>query len=138
MFPWQQEIPKEIVKQVYTYDRMLDKLQHLTDEAPRGHEKDALQRQHNALEDKWGAVNQRSGDRLERLKDCNNNAKQYTDELNQFLPWLRSAEDRLASLGPVTMKPNVVKRQLEIIKVNIDFIRIFIWIFQAKKFFWKW
>ncbi len=97
---------------------MLDKLQNLTDEAPRGPEKDALQRQHNALQDKWGGVNQRSNDRLERLQDCNNKAKQYTDELNQFLPWLRSAEDRLASLGPVAMKPNIVKRQHEILKVR--------------------
>ncbi|XP_071483801.1 microtubule-actin cross-linking factor 1-like [Diadema antillarum] len=111
-----EEIPKEIVKQVYTYERMLEKIDALKEEADGPSEKSALQAKRDQLQSKWNSVNDRATQRGERLKDASDKAKTYTDELNQFLPWLRSAEDRLSSLGPVTAKPAVVRRQYELIK----------------------
>ena len=95
-------------------------MDNLTEEAPAGPEKTALQRKRDTLTKKWSGVNDKSTQRQDRLRDANTTAKQYTDELNQFQPWLRSAEDRLSSLGPVTMKPNVVKRQYEVVKVCVS------------------
>eukprot|EP00057_Strongylocentrotus_purpuratus_P020675 XP_011675149.1 PREDICTED: microtubule-actin cross-linking factor 1 isoform X2 [Strongylocentrotus purpuratus] len=111
-----EEIPKEIVKQVYTYERMLEKIDSLKDEADSPAEKNELQGKRDSLQTKWNSVNDRATQRGERLKEANEKAKVYSDELNQFLPWLRSAEDRMSSLGPVTAKPNVVRRQYELIK----------------------
>ncbi|XP_033113691.1 microtubule-actin cross-linking factor 1, isoforms 1/2/3/5-like isoform X2 [Anneissia japonica] len=111
-----EETPKELVKQVYTYDRMIEKVQGLMDEAKFGPEYDALKEKHDKLKDHWDNVNHMVGNRQERLNTANEKCKAYTDELNQFLPWLRTTEDRLASVGPVSTKPNVVKRQLDTLK----------------------
>lgn len=97
---------------------MLEKIDSLKDEADSPAEKNELQGKRDSLQTKWNSVNDRATQRGERLKEANEKAKVYSDELNQFLPWLRSAEDRMSSLGPVTAKPNVVRRQYELIKVS--------------------
>lgn len=113
-----QELPKEIVKQVYTYQRLVDKMDSQIQESESGPEQRALEQKRDTMRARWADLEKKVADRKERLLDCNEKAKEYSDELNQFLPWLRSAEDRLNSLGPVLMKPNVVKRQYDILRVS--------------------
>ena len=103
---------------MYTYERMLEKIDSLREAADSPLEQSALSAQRDTIQAKWNTVNEHTAQRGERLKEASDKAKLYVDELNQFLPWLRSAEDRLKSLGPVTAKPAVVKRQYELIKVS--------------------
>lgn len=113
-----QELPKEIVKQVYTYQRLADKMDSLVQESESGPERRALEQKRDDMKSRWTDLERRVAERKDRLVDCSEKAKEYTDECNQFLPWLRSVEDRINSLGPVLMKPNVVKRQYDILRVS--------------------
>ncbi|PIK37943.1 putative microtubule-actin cross-linking factor 1 isoform X3 [Apostichopus japonicus] len=111
-----EELPKEIVKQVYTYQRLADKMDSLVQESESGPERRALEQKRDDMKSRWTDLERRVAERKDRLVDCSEKAKEYTDECNQFLPWLRSVEDRINSLGPVLMKPNVVKRQYDILR----------------------
>lgn len=72
-----------------------------------------LQRDIDKIQQLWDKLRKETVDRHTRLQTCMEHCKRYYRGLDGFLPWLRSAEDRLDFLKPSTFKRKDIEKQLK-------------------------
>lgn len=70
------------------------------------------------LSSKYADLNDRLRAKEEQLEEEVNKVKEFNDMVNDLDNWLCDAKDKLAEVGPISTDPDVVKKQIEQIKVS--------------------
>ncbi|XP_015177047.1 PREDICTED: dystonin isoform X19 [Polistes dominula] len=73
----------------------------------------SLQRDLDKMQSQWDRLKKDTLDRHVKLQTCAEHCKKYYRAQDQFLPWLRQAEDKLESLKPASFKRKDIEKQLK-------------------------
>ncbi|XP_047367850.1 dystonin isoform X35 [Vespa velutina] len=73
----------------------------------------SLQRDLDKMQSQWDRLKKDTLDRHTKLQTCAEHCKKYYRAQDQFLPWLRQAEDKLESLKPASFKRKDIEKQLK-------------------------
>lgn len=73
----------------------------------------ALQRDLDKMQSQWDRLKRDTLERQTRLQTCHEHCKKYYRAQDNFLPWLRQAEDKLESLKPASFKRKDIEKQLK-------------------------
>ncbi|XP_033123620.1 microtubule-actin cross-linking factor 1-like [Anneissia japonica] len=111
-----QELSKELVKQAYSYDRLMDQIESQINKLKYGAEHDKLTALHDDLKRRWEGVNHKASEIDLRLKDCDRSCQAFLMDNYRFAQWLRSAEDRQVDVGALVLRVDVIRRQQDILK----------------------
>lgn len=72
-----------------------------------------MQRDVDKIQQLWDKLRKETVERHTRLQTCMEHCKKYYRGLDSFLPWLRTAEDRLDSIKPKTFKRKDIEKLLK-------------------------
>lgn len=94
----------EIIMLLNKGKELMDKPNQLTDRT--------LQRDLDKISSQWDKLRRDTVDRYNRLQTCMEHCKKYGQTTEVFVAWLRTAEDKLASLKPGVLKKSQLDQQL--------------------------
>lgn len=73
----------------------------------------SLQRDLDKMQTQWDRLKKDTLDRHTKLQTCVEHCKKYYRAQDQFLPWLRQAEDKLENLRSSSFKRKDIEKQLK-------------------------
>ncbi|XP_035790483.1 microtubule-actin cross-linking factor 1-like isoform X17 [Anopheles albimanus] len=104
-------IYREVMSREHEVIMLLNKGRELQDKP--GHATDrAVQRDLEKISQQWERLRSAAVDRHSRLQTCMEHCKKHAAASEAFLTWLRSAEDKLATLKPGLLKKQQLDQQL--------------------------
>ncbi|XP_049546724.1 dystonin isoform X29 [Anopheles darlingi] len=104
-------IYREVMSREHEVIMLLNKGRELQDKP--GHATDrAVQRDLEKISQQWERLRSAAVDRHSRLQTCMEHCKKHAAASEAFLSWLRSAEDKLATLKPGLLKKQQLDQQL--------------------------
>ncbi|XP_050095425.1 dystonin isoform X6 [Anopheles aquasalis] len=104
-------IYREVMSREHEVIMLLNKGRELQDKP--GHTTDrAVQRDLEKISQQWERLRSAAVDRHSRLQTCMEHCKKHAAASEAFLSWLRSAEDKLATLKPGLLKKQQLDQQL--------------------------
>ena len=106
-------IYKDVVNKEHEVIMLLNKARDNLSRSGQRPDSRNLQRDIDKIQQLWDKLKKDTVERHTRLQTCMEHCKKYYRVLDTFVPWLRTAEDRLDTLKPNTFKRKDIEKQLK-------------------------
>lgn len=106
---------EKIKKQEPVFEQLMTSGNNLLENTDSGPEKDELQNKLDDMKQRWDDIKEQVATHKDKVNAAVPEASKYSDAANELEPWLSNAEEKLASLDPISTDEKAVKERQELV-----------------------